>query len=462
MTSKPAGAPGRTLRTRDAVGLIVGLVIGAGIFRLSAMVAANSATDSVFLAYWVAGGLVSLIGALCYCELAATYPDAGGDYYFLQRAFGARLAFLFAWARIAVITTGSIAVLAFTFGDYMSNLLRLGAQSSAVWAVIAVIGVTAINLSGIRRTASIQNLLTGCEVLGIVAVIITGLVLLPPAEVVAAARPVAPNDGWLTGAPVAMLFVLFTFGGWSDGAYISAELKGQRSIVAAMVVSLLIVTLLYVAINAAYLRALGLAGVAASATVAADVLARQFGASGTVLISLIVAVSALTSINATIVVGARSTYALGRDWPVFARLGRWHVASGAPRGALVVQGAVALLLVAAGSVTDKVQTMVNYTMPVFWFFFMMVGVGLMRLRARDPQTHRVFRVPLYPLAPLVFIATCAWLLYSSLAFVGGGAWVGIYVLAAGVVLLLLQARLPARDAVLKHFGNGAKGDLHRP
>ncbi len=461
MTSKAAEAPGRTLRTRDAVGLIVGLVIGAGIFRLSAMVAANASGDSTFLIYWLAGGVVSLIGALCYCELAATYPDAGGDYHFLQRAFGASLAFLFAWARIAVITTGSIAVLAFTFGDYMSNLLRLGAQSSTIWAVMAVVAVTMLNLSGIRRTSAIQNLLTGCEVLGIVAVVVTGLVLLPPAAVAVPVAPVAAQEDWLAAAPVAMLFVLFTFGGWSDGAYISAELKRQRSIVAAMVVSLLIVTVLYVAVNAAYLRALGLAAVAASDTVAADVLARQFGSSGTVLISLIVAVSALTSINATIVIGARSTYALGRDWPLFSRLGRWHVVSGAPRMALLVQGVVALLLIAAGTVTDKVQTMVSYTMPVFWFFFMMVGVSLIWLRFKDPLTRRVFRVPFYPLAPVLFIATCAWLLYSSLVFVRGGAWVGVLVLGVGGLLLLVQRRRPGKVVALQHARDKIDVDLHR-
>jgi amino acid transporter len=208
--------------------------------------------------------------------------------------------------------------------------------------------------------------------------------------------------------------------------------------VIALAASLALVTVLYLAINFAYVRALGLEGVAKSQTVAADVLKLQFGDLGSKLISCIVAVSALTSINATIIVGARSNYALGRDWPVFRWLGRWDDRADAPRNSLYVQCAVALILIVAGAFTDKVKTMVDYTMPVFWFFFMLVGIGLFVLRVRDPGTPRPFKVPLYPLTPVIFVLTCAYLFYSSVAYVKGGAWAGLGVLAVGVVLLALN------------------------
>ena len=153
------GTPQRVLSTIDAIAIIVGLVIGAGIFRLPSLVAGNSSSEAAFYLLWVAGGVISLIGALCYAELATAYPSAGGDYHFLQRAFGRGLSFLFAWARIAVIITGSIAVLGYTFGDYASNLLRLGAHSSSIYAALAVIVLTAINISGIRETKGTQNVL---------------------------------------------------------------------------------------------------------------------------------------------------------------------------------------------------------------------------------------------------------------------------------------------------------------
>jgi APA family basic amino acid/polyamine antiporter len=432
-----AGSPKPALSVFDAAAIIVGLVIGAGIFRLPSLVAGNSANEWVFYGVWLAGGLISLIGALCYAELATAYPNAGGDYYFLQRAFGRSLSFLFAWARIAVITTGSIAILAYTFGDYASNLFRLGGASSAIYAALSVIIFTAINVAGIRETKSAQNILTVFEVAGLVAVIVTGALLAAPA-----AAPVTPTEAkaWTAGLPMAILFVLFTYGGWNEGAYISAELKDKRSMVRALVLSLVLVTVLYLAVNYAYVRSLGLEGIAKSQTVAADVLRLTFGEVGSTLISIVIAVSALTSINATIIVGARSNYALGRDWPIFSWLGRWDDRADAPRNAIILQCAVALILIVAGAYTDKIETMVNYTMPVFWFFFMMTGIGLFVLRRKDPSTPRPFKVPLYPLTPIIFVLTCAFLLYSSLAYVKTGALVGAGVLAAGIVLLLFNTR----------------------
>jgi amino acid transporter len=242
----------------------------------------------------------------------------------------------------------------------------------------------------------------------------------------------------MAGVPFAMLFVLFTYSGWNEAAYISAELKERRSMVVALSVSIGLVTLLYLAVNYAYVRGLGFQGVAKSETVAADLMKVQFGAVGAQMMSAVVCLAALTSINATIIAGARSNYALGRDFPIFRWLGHWEARTDAPRNSLYVQGAVALVLVVAGAFTDQVKTMIEYTSPVFWFFFMLVGIGLIVLRARDPGTPRPFKVPLYPLTPVIFILTCAYLFYSSVAYVKGGAWAGVGVLAVGVVLLAIS------------------------
>jgi amino acid transporter len=426
------GAPKAILTTRDTVAIIVGLVIGAGIFRFPPLVAANSPDEAAFYLLWIVGGAISLVGALCYAELATAYPSAGGDYHFIQRAFGRTLSFLFGWARLAVITTGAIALLGYTFGDYASTLLRLGPNSSAIYAALAVLALTAVNLLGIRETKGTQNVLTSLLVLGVIAVIVTGLLLVAPAP--APAAPAAPKP-W-TAAPFAMLFILFTYSGWNEAAYVSAELKERRSMVVALALSLALVTVLYLAINYAYVRGLGFQGVAKSDTVAADLMKLYFGATGANIISAVVCLAALTSINATIIAGARSNYALGRDWPLFGWMGRWDDRTDAPRNSLYVQGAFALALVLGGAFTDQVKTMIEYTSPVFWFFFMMTGIALFVLRARDPGAPRPFKVPLYPLTPLIFVLTCAYLLYSSLAYVKGGAWAGVAVLAVGLVLLL--------------------------
>lgn len=445
------GAPRQTLGFLEAIAIVVGIVIGAGIFKAPSLVAMNSPSEAWLMAAWVLGGVISIIGALCYCELATAYPSAGGDYHFLHRAFGRQVSFLFAWCRFSVITTGSIALLAFVFGDYMTQVLPLGTYSSAIWGVGSVLALTWLNVRGIRQGATVQVLLTGLEVGGLVLVFLAGIYaawagLGASAPAALAASPAAASgSAFSLGAfGFAMVFVLLTFGGWNEGAYISAELRDRdRNMVRVMVGSLVLVTLLYLAANWAYLAALGLGGMAKSQAVAADLLRISFGKAGEVLISLMVAIAALTSINATMMVGARSNFAAGRDWDSLGKLGEWVEDRGTPVNALLAQGAFALLLIGMGLVTGGgFSTMVEYTAPVFWFFFLLAGVSLFVLRWREPNTPRPFRVPLYPVLPLVFCAACAYMLQSSLGYVGGNtflgfnaAWVGVAVLALGVVLM---------------------------
>lgn len=426
-------APRPTLRVMDAMALIVGTVVGAGIFRTPSLVAANAGSETAMLLAWVVGGAVSLIGALCYAELAAAYPHPGGDYHYLSRAFGRRLAFLFAWARISVIQTGSVALLAFVIGDYAAQLVPLGPDSVALWAGLTVVVVTGLNVSGVRHGKRAQNILTGAEVLGLLLIVGAGLALAAPAAAPAVAKPASPAFG------LVMVFVLLTYGGWNEAAYISAELHDpRRNMVRALVWSILIVTGLYLLVNWAYLQGLGLAGMAASKTVAADLVKRSAGAGGGRLVSLLIVVSAFTSVNAAVFTGARTAYAFGRDFRAFSLLGRWHGGADGPVNALLVQGGVALALVLLGALTRRgFETMVEYTAPVFWLFFFLVGVSVFVLRRREPDVPRPFRVPLYPVTPVLFCATCAYLLYSSLAYTGGGALVGLGVLGTGVVVLAL-------------------------
>jgi amino acid transporter len=202
-----------------------------------------------------------------------------------------------------------------------------------------------------------------------------------------------------------------------------------------------LVTLLYVLVNLAYVKGLGFAAVSKSDAVAADLLARAWGTAGEKLISVLVALATLTSINGSMIVGARSNYALGREWPFLRWLGHWDEASGSPRNAYLVQGAIALALVGLGTIQRHgFQTLVDFTAPVFWSFFLLTGVSLFALRARYPDAPRPYRVPLYPVTPAVFVASCAYMLYSSIAYTGKGALVGVGVLAVGAVVMLFASR----------------------
>lgn len=426
--------PSPTLSLADALGIIVGTVIGAGIFRTPSLVAAYSGSEVTALLAWVLGGVISLVGALCYAELAAAYPHAGGDFHYLGRAWGPRVAFLFAWARLAVIQTGSVALLAFVVGDYASELVGRGV-APAVFAALVVAVLSAVNALGVRQGTATQNVLTACEVGGLVLVIGAGLLAAAPglggnAPAGAAASP---------ALGLVLVFVLLTYGGWNEAAYLSAEVRNPgRTMVQALVGGLLLVTALYVLVNWAYLHALGRDGVAQSRAVAADLMQRVLGTPGATVVSLLVVVAALTSVNAAIFTGARTAWALGRTFPAFARLGRWDPRAATPVNAIAVQGVVALLLVGLGGLTRKgFETMVEYTAPVFWFFFTLTALSLIILRVREPHVPRPFRVPLYPLTPLVFAATSGYLLYSSLAYTGIGALVGVAVLALGAVVMLL-------------------------
>ena len=443
-TQNTAATPRQTLSVVDACAMIVGIVIGAGIFKAPSIVAGSVATETVFIALWVAGGLISLVGALCYAELGSSFPNAGGEYHFLTRAFGSKLAFLFAWARMSVVQTGAIAAIAFVFGDYASQLWPLGGKGSVIYAMIAVVAVTALNLVGTRESKSVQTALTSALALAMLAVIVAGF-MHGGAQPVAASAPAA-------GAPLfsqlAPIFILLTYGGWNEAAYLTAEMQdARRNIVRALLLGILAVTVLYVLLNLAYLNVLGLEGMKNSRAVAADVMQATLGGAGKLVLSVIVMAAALSTLNATTFTGARTNFALGRDFGMFRALGNWNERTNTPTSALLVQGAVSLALVLLAATTpDGFETMVAYTAPAFWLFFLLTGVSLFVLRRQAPAVADPFRVPLYPLTPIVFCAMCAFMLWSSGSYAMSkdpgsiGAQLGIGVLLLGVPLMFIARR----------------------
>jgi amino acid transporter len=444
MTSPAAGQgakPQRSLTQADAVAMIVGIVIGVGIFRAPSIVAGSSSSEGVFLALWVAGGVISLVGALCYAELGSAYPNAGGEYFFLRRAFGDWLGFLFAWARMTVIQTGAIAAIAFVVGDYATQMLSLGEKSSAVYAALAVVVITGLNIAGTTESKWLQNTLTVVLSLSILGVVVAGLSATPAAAV----APAAADKSAPLFSGLALIFILLTYGGWNEAAYLTAEMRdSRRGIVRALIIGILIITALYLLLNLAYLNALGLAGMRESKAVATDLMKVSWGDAGALVLGAAVVTAALSTLNATIFTGARTNYALGRDFALFGFLGNWHARSDSPVNALLLQCAIALLLVLLASFTpDGFQTMVAYTAPAFWLFFLLTGLALFVLRRQPPVNADPFRVPLYPVTPILFCAMCVYMLYSSFTYAMSldpgsiGAIVGIAVLCAGIPVMLV-------------------------
>jgi amino acid transporter len=428
------GTPRPVLSVVDAVALIVGVVVGAGIFKTPALVATHAGGTELFLLAWLIGGVISLIGALCYAELATAYPHSGGDYHYLRRAFGRDMAFLFAWARMMVLQTGSIAMLGFVFGDYASQLLPIGQGGAALYAALAIALVTTLHLMGVEQGKFAQKVLTTAKVLGVLSIVVAGLIVAPPP-----APDLATNQPPRVAFGLAMIFVLLTYGGWNEAAYMSGEVRdAQRNMVWSLLWGIALIVSIFILANLAYLKGLGLTSMRGSDVVAADLMRRVAGQGGATFVSILIAIAALGSMNATTFTGARSIYALGQDYRPFSFLGRWRGGRNTPTNALLIQGSIALLLVLLGAwARDGFVTMVEYTAPVFWFFFLLVGLSLFVLRTQEPERPRPFRVPLYPVTPLMFCVTCVYMLHSSLAYTGLGAVVGVGVLLAGVPLLFL-------------------------
>jgi amino acid transporter len=282
--------------------------------------------------------------------------------------------------------------------------------------------------------------------------LIAGLVVFSVAAIVVGGAPEKPaaGGGSLSSFGFAMIFVLLAYGGWNEAAYLAGEVRdARRNMTRILVGGVLIVTALYLLVNLGYLAVLGHAGVKDSKAVAADVMRALAGDKAAVLVALLVCVSVLTTINAAIFTGARTSYAMGRDYPMFGLLGAWRDAGSTPANALVVQGVITLLLVAAGAATpDGFSAMVAYTSPVFWTFFLLTALTLFIFRAKGGE-HPVFRVPGHPVVPTAFALMCAYMLYSSIDYVrnpdygpkfGWAVGAGLLVMAAGIPLYFLSRK----------------------
>ncbi len=433
-----SAGPKQLLSVPDGIFLTAGMIIGALIFKAPSTVAGATSGTGTFLLAWLIGGVVSLCGALVYAELASRHPDTGGEYMFLTRGMGRGIAFVFAWSRMTVIQTGAIAAVAFVFGDYASQIFSFGQHSSAIWAAVAVAVLTLLNLAGTLQSKALQKVM---EIILIASLVLFSVVAL---VVGGAPEPAAAGGGSLGAFGFAMIFVLLAYGGWNEAAYLAGELRdARRNMTRVLVWGVLIVTALYLLVNLAYLAVLGHGGIKESKAVAADVMRAIAGDRGAVLLALLVCVSVLTTINAAIFTGARTTYALGRDFPMLRALGAWRETGSTPANALVVQGLIALALVgAAGATPDGFNAMVAYTSPVFWTFLLLTSLTLFVFRTsdRDPPP---FRVPLYPVVPIAFSLMCAYMLYSSIDYIrnpdfgpkfGDAVLAGLVVMLAGIPL----------------------------
>jgi basic amino acid/polyamine antiporter, APA family len=435
--------PQKQLTLFDSTCLIVGIIVGAGIFEVSPLVA-KGATNlphwmtgmagglsgvPAFFLLWLVGGVVSLAGALGYAELASAYPQEGGDYVYLSRAYGRWAGFLFGWVQLAIVRPGDITIMAFVFARYASQIYAPFPHAQHVYACLAVIVLTLIHVLGVRQGKWTQNLLTVAKVAGAATIVVVALVAPTPAAQPATSY-VWPDVG------LALIFVLFTFGGWNEMAYVAAEVVNPaRNLLRALLLGTAGVTVLYLLVNGAYLLALGFPGLAGSDAVASAAVATVFPKTAVSLVSALVCISALGAVNGLIFTGARVSYAVGADHPLFRPLGQWNTKTGTPVRALLLQGLIALgVVIGLASFKDTVL----YTAAPVYLFYLATNLAVVVLRLKEPNAVRPYRVWGYPVTPILFCAVCGYLIYSAIKYRPYVALGVLGVLLLGVPLYLLS------------------------
>lgn len=420
--------------------MVIGGIIGSGIFLNPAVVAQRVPTAALTLGAWAAGALVALLGAFVFAELGRRRPMAGGGYAYLREAFGPLPGFLYAWALLLAIATGAAAAVAMTSAGYLINLLGWDAGLQRPVAAAMILALTLLNIVGVRPAAWSQNLFTILKLAAIAVLVGAALFAAESAAPAAVATPDAGTDPLWLAFSAALVPVLFAFGGWQQTNFVAEEMVDpERDLPRALVIGVVCVAVCYLLVNVAYIKALGIEGLAASIAPAADTMERVAGASGRTLIAAGIVASTFGFLNLVILVTPRVYQAMARDGLFFQSFARLHPRWQTPVTAIVVQGAWAITLLYLGSYGD----LLDWVVFADWIFFGSVAATLFVLRKRDGDTGTGFRAPLHPWSTLLFIAAAVYVMIGSITSNPDNALRGALLLAAGVpVFLYWRSRAP--------------------
>ncbi len=452
----------RRLGIFSATMAVMGGIIGSGVFLGPQIVAARVGSAGLTLVAWVVGGLIALAGALCFGELGARRPRAGGGYVYLREAFGPLPAFLYGWALLLVIATGATAAVAVTFASYTVALLGMPLQATLPLAIGAIALLCGVNYVGVKPAAVTQNVFTILKVVAVAVLIVAGLLLTPSTALHRLAPPSTASGGLATTIAAlgsALVPVLFAYGGWQQTNFIAEEIiEPERNLPRALLAGVAGVVVVYLLANLAYLRVLGVAGLAHSSAPAAGVMARVLGPPGQRLISAGISVSTFGFLNLVILVTPRVFQAMAADGVFLDRLARLHPIYRTPTGAIVFMGVWSIVLALSGTYAQ----LLDYVVFGDWIFFGLTVASLFIYRRRDltrvPPLHvvergsggeahvvergnrRAFRVPGYPWTPALFVLAAAYVVVSSIVANPKNALIGTGLLALGVPVYRVARR----------------------
>jgi len=442
-TANPQPGLARRLGLFDATMIVMGGIIGSGIFMNPSVVARQVTTPFLILGVWVLGGLVALIAAFIWAELAAMRPEVGGQYAYLRDAYHPLIAFLYGWGLLLVIQTGGMAAVAVTFARYFLELTHAPLSDSAV-AMIALGALTLINCLGVRTGSTVQSVLMVLKILAIIALIGCGLFLVSPQTGSVSTANTSSLIGQpasfdlLTAVGAAMVPVLFAFGGWQTASFVAAEMRdSRRNLPRALVIGVSGVIVLYLAVNFVCLRVLGVAGLAATTTPASDVMRIALGPAGARAIAAGIAISTLGFLSQGMLTAPRVYFAMAKDQLFFKSVGRLHPKTQVPVIAIALQGILAMIIASTGSY-DKI---LNYVVSVDFIFFGATAACIFVFRRQSPgEAAGITRVPGHPVTTVLFIAICWLVVINTVYRYPENTLIGLGILLAGIPFFFFWRR----------------------
>jgi APA family basic amino acid/polyamine antiporter len=428
----------RTLGLLDALSIVIGCVIGGGIFLVPNLIAQNLTSGAWILGIWIVAGVVSFFGALACAELGAAMPATGGQYVFLREAYGPMVGFLCGWTNFLIARGAQSAWLAVVLAIYISYFHPFGAAASKAIAVGAIAVFTWVNYRGVSLGALVQKCFTAAKLVGIFVIVVSAFVVAAPA------RTAVPETHAVSASSfgVALIACLLAYDGWVQMSFVAGEIKNpRRNILLALGCGIAVVAGVYVLANMAYLRVLPVAEIAGSAHVGADAAGRALGPMGGTLVSVIILLSIIGSLNGAVLTCPRVYFAQAQDGLFFERFGEVHPRYRTPGFAILAQGVWAAVLIVSGSY----ETLIDYAMFAIWLSYVFMVAGVMVLRKTQPDLPRPYRMWGYPVTPLLFLGIAVWFLGNMLVTRPAPALAALGLIAAGVPVYFVWKRWRSSD-----------------
>lgn len=417
--------------------LVMGGIIGSGIFVTPAEVARHVQSPLLIVGVWVLGGLIALAAAFVYAELAARRPEVGGQYAYLRDAYGPMPAFLYGWSLLLVIQSGGMAAVAITFARYFEELVRVGVSDSLV-AVVTLGLLTLINCFGVRSGSNVQSALMVLKILGIAALVLIGWLVAPAIGASASAPAVATTSlASLAAIGAAMTPVMFSYGGWQTASFVAGEMKNpRRDLALGLLLGVLGVIVLYTSVAAVCVHGLGPVGLASSKTPASDVMRLGLGTKGATFIAICVTISTLGFLSQGMLTAPRVYFAMAEDGLFFRRIGEVSERSRVPVAAIILQGAAAAVIALSGTFGQ----ILSYVVSVDFIFFGLTGAALFLFRRRNPDQVTAFKVPGHPFTTGFFVVACWAVVVATVINNSVNSLIGYGIVALGVPACLYWQR----------------------